>query len=155
VLQSGDYYATELSGKVYVGGKARLVLPNGLNMSGSDQFVLDTLGHLTMYVEGSSMTIGGNGVLNPNGFAGNFIVYGAPSVTTFTLNGNGEFTGVIVAPNADAQLNGGGNVVQDFIGALMVNSVKMNGHFKFHYDEALARMPATGRFLITSWDEIK
>ncbi|HEX5221700.1 MAG TPA: collagen-binding domain-containing protein [Verrucomicrobiae bacterium] len=155
VLQSGDYYATELTGKVYVGGKARLVLPNGLNMSGNDQFVLGMLGHLTMYVGGNSLTVGGNGVLNPNGFAGNFIVYAAPSVTTFTLNGNGEFTGVIVAPNAHAQMNGGGNAVQDFIGALMVNSVKMNGHFQFHYDEALARMPATGRFLITSWDEIK
>ena len=155
VLQSGDYYATALSGKVYVGGQARLVLPNGLNMSGSDQIVLGNVGSLIIYVGGTSMTIGGNGVLNPKGFAGDFIVYCSPSVTDFTLNGNGEFTGVIVAPNADAKLNGGGNSVQDFIGALMVNSVQMNGHFKFHYDEALARMPSNGRFLITSWDEIK
>ena len=25
----------------------------------------------------------------------------------------------------------------DFIGALVMNSVEMNGHFSFHYDEAL------------------
>jgi len=30
----------------------------------------------------------------------------------------------------------------------------MDGHFKFHYDEALGRMPANGRLLITAWDEI-
>ena len=155
ILQSGDYYASSLSGTVYVNGQARLVLPNGLSMSGNDQFVLGPLGSVSIYAGGSSITIGGNGVLNPNGFAGNFIVYCAPTVTSFTLNGNGEFTGVLVAPNADVTMNGGGNSDQDFIGALMVNSVRMNGHFKFHYDEALGRMGAKGRFLITSWDEIK
>jgi hypothetical protein len=155
VLNSGDYYATSLSGKVYVNGQVRLVLPNGLSMSGNDQFVLGPLGSISIYAGGSSITIGGNGVLNPNGFAGNFIVYCAPTVTDFTLNGNGEFIGVLVAPNAEIKMNGGGNSDQDFIGALMVNSVRMNGHFKFHYDEALSRMAANGRFLITSWDEIK
>jgi hypothetical protein len=155
VLTSGDYFAESLSGTVYVGGQARLVLPNGLSMSGNDQFVVGPQGSISLYVGGNSMTIGGNGVLNPSGFAGNFIVYCAPSVTDFTLNGNGEFTGVLVAPNADIIMNGGGNSDEDFIGALMVNSVRMNGHFKFHYDEALSRMPANGRFLITSWDEVK
>jgi hypothetical protein len=29
-------------------------------------------------------------------------------VTGFTLNGNGQFTGVLVAPNADLALHGGG-----------------------------------------------
>jgi hypothetical protein len=92
--------------------------------------------------------------MNAGGFAGNFIVYCAPSVTSFTLNGNGEFTGVLVAPNAAITMNGGGNSAQDFTGALMVNSVRMNGHFNFHYDEALGRMPGNGRALITSWNEI-
>ncbi len=154
-LNSGDYVANSLSGTVYVNGHVRLALPDGLSMSGNDQFVLGPLGSIEIYAGGNSITIGGNGVLNPNGFAGNFIVYCAPSVTSFTLNGNGEFVGVLVAPNADITMNGGGNSDQDFIGALMVNSVSMNGHFKFHYDEALSRMAANGRFLITSWDEVK
>jgi len=155
VLRSGDYAADSLSGTTYVAGQARLVLPNGLSMSGSDQFIIGPAGSLTVYAGGNSITIGGNGVMNPSGFAGNFIVYCAPSVKSFTLNGNGEFTGVLVAPDADVTMNGGGNSDQDFIGALMVNSVRMNGHFKFHYDEALSRMQANGRYLITSWDEIK
>jgi hypothetical protein len=155
VLKSGDYYATELTGKVYVNGKARIVLPNGLSMSGNDQIVLGPLGSLAMYAGGTSFTIGGNGVLNPSGFAGNFIVYCAPSVTDLTLNGNGEFTGVLIAPNAAVKLNGGGNSDEDFIGALMAKTIRLNGHFKFHYDEALSRMEANGRFLITSWDEVR
>jgi len=155
VIQNGDYYASgTFSGKTIVTGKARLVLANGLNMSGNDQFIIAPGGSLEIYAAGNSITIGGNGVLNPSGFAGNFIVYCTPSVTDFTLNGNGEFTGVLIAPYADIKMNGGGNAAEDFIGCLMVNSVRMNGHFKFHYDEALGRMGGNGRFLITSWNEI-
>lgn len=154
VLLSGDYVASSLSGTVYVHGKARLVLPNGLSMSGNDAFIIGPNGSVEAYAAGTSVTVGGNGVINPSGFAGNFILYCTPSVTSFTLNGNGEFTGVLVAPNAELNLNGGGNSDQDFIGCLMVDTVRLNGHFKFHYDEALGRMPANGRFLITSWDEI-
>jgi Tfp pilus assembly protein PilX len=154
ILTSGDYYATSLSGSVYVSGQARLVLPNGLNMSGGDKFVLGPSGSISLYPGGTETTISGNGVVNPSGFAGNFMVYCSTNVTKIALNGNGEFIGVLVAPNANLTLNGGGNADEDFIGAVMANSVKMNGHFKFHYDEALGRLPATGRFLITSWDEI-
>ncbi len=154
VLMSGDYVASSLSGTVYAAGKTRLVLPNGLNMSGNDSFILGPNGSLEVYADGSSITVGGNGVINPSGFAGNFILYCTDNCTDFTLNGNGEFTGVLVAPNADVKMNGGGSGDEDFIGCLMVNSVRMNGQFEFHYDEALGRMPANGRYLITSWDEI-
>ena len=154
ILWNGDYVATSLSGTTYVAGKARLVLPNGLSMSGNDQFIIGPGGSVQVYADGSSLTVGGNGVINPSGFAGNFILYGTPNVTSLTYNGNGTFTGVIVAPSADLTMNGSGNTPQDFSGALMVNSVKMNGHFGFHYDQALGRMPLNGRYLITSWDEI-
>ncbi len=154
VIQNGDYYATSLSGKTIITGKARLVLANGLQMSGNDEITVAQGGSIKIYSAGTSVTVGGNGVMNESGFAGNFIVYCTPSVTSFTFNGNGEFTGVLVAPNADMTMNGGGNAVEDFIGCLMVNSVRMNGHFKFHYDEALGRMGGDGRFLITSWNEL-
>ncbi len=154
ILINGDYLASSLAGTVYVQGKARLVLPNGLSMSGNDSFILGPNGSIEVYAGGTSITIGGNGVINPSGFAGNFVLYCAPSVTAFTLNGNGEFIGVLVAPNAEIAMHGGGNADEDFIGCLMAKTVRMNGHFKFHYDEALGRMPMNGRFLITSWDEI-
>jgi len=153
--QSADYYLSSgLSGKVLVTGNARLVLPNGLNMSGQDTITIGQNGALQMFTGGNSATIGGNGVINQNGKSYAFILWCAPSVTTFTLNGNGEFNGVVVAPNADTRMNGGGSGVDDFIGALIVNSVTMNGHFNFHYDECLGRQPIYGRLLITSWDEV-
>ena len=154
VIGNGDYYATALSGTTIVTGTGRLSLPNGLNMSSGDGIIIAPGGSLLVYSGGTGITIGGIGVLNANGYAGNFIVYCADTVTNFTLTGNGEFTGVLVAPSAAITMNGGGNSRQDFTGALMAYSVRMNGHFNFHYDEALGRMGGNGRFLITSWAEV-
>jgi hypothetical protein len=75
-------------------------------------------------------------------------------VTSFSVSGNGCFNGVLIAPNADVTMNGGGNDTMDFFGSLLVHSVKMNGHFNFHYDEALGKMNKLGRYLVTSWQEI-
>jgi hypothetical protein len=92
--------------------------------------------------------------MNLNRHAEDFIMYCAPTVKTFEFNGNGEFVGIIVASEADMTMNGGGNSNNDFSGCLITGSVVMNGHYSFHYDEALGRKPGTGRLLITSWDEI-
>jgi len=154
ILANGDYYTSDLSGTTLVTGTARLVMPTGLQMSGNDQMTIATGAGLTLYSGGSSMTVGGNGILNKAGWAGSLILLAAPSVTSFTFNGNGEFTGVAVAPNANLKMNGGGYSVNDFTGAVMANSVTMNGHFNFHYDESLSRLGGNGRFLITSWNEI-
>ncbi len=154
VLSTGNYYATSLSGQTIVTGNATLVMPNGLGMSGNDTITIQSGASLTLYCGGTSFSIGGNGVVNQAGLAASFIVFCTPSVTDFSLNGNEAFTGVLVAPNANARMNGGGNDTQDFCGSLFVNSVTMNGHFNFHYDQALSRMAGNGRFLITSWDEI-
>ena len=67
---------------------------------------------------------------------------------------NGEFSGVLLAPNAALTMNGGGNSRQGFTGALMVNSVRMNGHFNFQHDETLGRVGGSERFLITAWAEV-
>lgn len=154
IINAGDYYATSLSGKTIVLGAARLTLPNGLSMSGNDSITIASTGKIEIYAGGTSCSIGGNGVINQPGLAANFILYCAPSVTSFSLSGNGGFTGVLVAPNVNITMNGGGNNTTDFIGALIVNSVTMNGHFNFHYDEALGRMPGNGRYLVTSWNEV-
>ncbi len=109
---------------------------------------------VTVYAGGTSCAISGNQSVNQPGYPADFIVLCAPSVTSFTLNGNGQFTGVLVAPNVNIAMNGGGKSNTDFCGAVMVNSVTMNGHFSFHYDEALSRAASNGRFLITAWNEV-
>jgi hypothetical protein len=146
-------YANSLSGSTLIEGpNACLIMPNGL--SGSENFTIAQGAGVLIYSGGTSVTISGNQVLNPNGYAGSFIVYCPTNVVNFTLNGNGEFTGVLVAPSANIAMHGGGNSNQDFCGSLMVNSVSMNGHFSFHWDEALGKLGGNGRYIIQSWDEI-
>ena len=159
LLANNNYVSSALNGNTIVRGpNVTLVLPNGL--SGAENLLFDYVNNinpgLTIYAGGTSASISGNQYINPCGFAGSLLVYCAPTVTSFTLNGNGQFTGVLVAPNADLKMNGGGNSDQDFCGSLMVNSVSLNGHFKFHWDESLGRMiTANGaRYLVKSWDEI-
>lgn len=154
ILYSGKYYMETLSGKTIVLGQAELVSANGINMSGNDVLKIKTGGSLTNWVGGTSVAIGGNGVVNETGLAKNYVCFCAPSVTDVAIGGNGEFTGVFIAPYGDIDMNGGGRARFDFIGSVMVNSVRLNGTFQFHYDEALGRLPASGRFLISSWDEV-
>ena len=154
VLQDGKYQISNLSGKLYVNGKAELKILNGISMSGNDVLKIGANGKLSAWVGGTSSSIAGNGVINKSGYAANCIVYFAPTVTSLAIGGNGEFTGIIAAPEADTKLNGGGNTVNDYIGCLLVNSVVLNGHYKFHYDEALEDLDGSGRYLITSWDEL-
>ena len=48
--------------------------------------------------------------------------------------------GTIYAPHADFTLGGGGKDTIDFVGSSVTKTVKMNGHYKFHYDENLAEL---------------
>jgi hypothetical protein len=156
VLATGDYYTTgSLDGTTYVAGDARIVLPNGLNMGGSDMITVGPGASFKMYCDGNSCKVSGNGVVNNSGYAANFILYCTTNVTDVTFDGNGEFTGVLVAPSANVKMNGGGHSDNDFIGALIVNSVQMNGHYMFHYDEALGKNRKDGRLLISGWDEVR
>jgi hypothetical protein len=155
-----NYVSSALTGQTIVlGPNVRLVLPNGL--SGAENITWnysDSIDPgLTVYCGSTSATISGNQYINPCGFAGSLIVYCAPTVTSFTLNGNGQFTGVLVAPNADLALNGGGSSNEDFCGSLMVNNVKLNGHFGFHWDESLGNLKSSNnaRYLVQTWNEIK
>jgi hypothetical protein len=165
---TNKYAANSLSGQtVVVGNNVVLALPNGLSMSGNDTFTImpgaNVLGMpstapagagVLVYSGGNSIAIGGNGVMNQPGYAADFIVFCAPTVTSFSLSGNGGFTGVLVAPSVNLTLNGGGNNTIDFIGCAMVNSATLNGHFNIHYDECLANMKNNPRYLITAWNEV-
>ena len=156
-LQHTNYYdlSSALSGNtIVVGTNVVLALDNGINMSGQDAFTVAPGANITVYSAGTSVTLGGNGVINQQPPI-DFILYCAPSVTSFSLGGNGQFSGIVVAPNVNLTMNGGGNNSMDYSGCLMVNSVTMNGHMNFHYDEALGNIGGNGRFLITAWNEIK
>lgn len=144
------YTATDLSGTTYVtGSNVVLALPNGLNMSGGDTFTVGRGGNIVVYSGGTSCTIGGNGVLNQAGYAADFLLYAAPSVMSLNVSGNGGFSGVLVAPNANASINGGGSSLTHFYGSLMVNSLTLNGSVFFHYDESLSSTSFSSPWITT------
>jgi hypothetical protein len=110
--------------------------------------------NVLVFSGGTTNAISGNGIINQPGYALDFVLFCAPTVTDLSLNGNGAFTGILVAPSVNLSLNGGGQNITDFIGCAMVNSATLNGHFHFHYDECLQNMKNDPRYLITAWNEI-
>ena len=64
------------------------------------------------------------------------------------------FTGALYTPSADFTLGGGGSTTTDFIGAAIVKTVGMNGHYNFHYDEALSKYGPNKGYVVTSWNEM-
>jgi hypothetical protein len=155
---SGDYRATDLSGSVYVNTNvnARIHVTANVSLTGSgDEIRLSSVGtKVVLYMGGASFKLKGNGVVNETGLAENFLYFGLPSNTAIEFGGNGAFAGAIYAPSADFTLGGGGNNSVDFIGASVTKTVKMNGHFNFHYDEALSRIGGDRGYLPVSWAEL-
>lgn len=154
VFDSGRYSVGSLSGKVLVEGKAEVYCTGDINLSGTKDGIWIRPGaSLKLYSSGANTTITGQGVVNEAGLAENFSYFGLPSNKNVSIKGNGKFIGTIYAPQAALQLSGGGSDVEDFIGAVVADTVKMNGKFQFHYDEALAEFGPTRGFRITRWIE--
>jgi hypothetical protein len=157
-FNGGNYKITtiiSLSGKqkVTVVGDVSIWVPNGFSMSGQSEIDILPGGKLTLYT-GAPSSIGGNGLLNGTGDASRCQVIGLPGCTSLSFGGNAGYTGTIYAPSADFSMSGGGSTAYDFVGAAITQSVRMNGHFNFHYDEALRfRGPPRG-FIVTSWNEM-
>lgn len=156
VLGAADYELSTLgvstSEKMAVTGRARLLVRGNVNMSG--QIAILPGGTLELYVAGASATIGGQGVFNGTGQATNFVYYGLPSNKQLFLPSNGDFTGAIYAPQADLTLGGGGSTLLGFSGACVVRSIKINGHYTFHYDEALGAIGPESKYVAISWVEL-
>lgn len=140
--------------KIMVTGNVSLYVSGNVSIGGQASFIIATNASLKLYVAGASTSIGGNGVVNNNASATNFSYYGLPSNTSVSFSGNAAFTGTIYAPQAHLSLGGGGATTYDFVGASVSRTVSMNGHFNFHYDEALGRTDTEGLFVIASWNEL-
>jgi hypothetical protein len=125
-----------LSGKkkIAITGNATLLVTDNISMAGQAAIEIKPGGSLTLYMTGSSARFSGQGIVNETGNALNFSYYGLPSNTSISMSGNAGFIGTIYAPDAAFTLGGGGSDTQDFIGATVTDSVKMNGHFNFHYE---------------------
>ncbi|MCD6052391.1 MAG: hypothetical protein K0Q55_3809 [Verrucomicrobia bacterium] len=157
ISSDGDYRITSLTGSLLIKSnvQARLIVDSDINLTGNDKVIIQPGGSLNLYMAGAVAKIGGNGVINQGGNATNFFYWGTTTNTSLAINGNGSFTGVIYAPNASFQMNGGGSSsIEDVTGASVSKTVQMNGSFNFHYDENLGRLDLNRGFIVTSWTEI-
>ncbi len=156
VLDTGNYQLSSLSlsgqARVLVRGDAVLYVKGSFAMTGQAQIEIAAGASLKVYVAGD-VDLKGNGIMNANVDALKFGLYGLPTCTSIAMGGNASFTGTIYAPQATFSAGGGGNNQYDCVGAVIANSISMNGHFSFHYDEALGRSGPGRGFVITSWNE--
>jgi hypothetical protein len=163
ILSTGDYYVggdftINNNETLYINGNTRLYVTGNFNMKAQNaSFISMAPGaSLKLYIgqPGGTPVAATFAQVNNSGAAISFSVYGLPTLTTMTWNGNTAFVGNLYAPEADLSLGGGGSTIYDYQGSLTVRSVGMNGHFNFHYDQNLARaVPGTG-FLVTGWQEL-
>lgn len=152
---SGNYIMSGLSGSLLIGSNANvnLLVTDAINITGQKSIEIEPGGSLNLYMSGSTTKIAGNGVVNAGGNATNFAYWGTPSNTSVSINGNGTFSGIIYAPQADLTLNGGGSGVDDVSGASVSRTARLNGNFQFHYDENLGNLFKNRPFIVTSWNE--
>ena len=157
VVGTGNYQMNSLSmsggGNMLVNGDAVLYITGNVSLSGQSYIYIESGASLQMYVAGTSTSIGGSGVMNGDAKASSFGYWGLPSNTSVSMHGNAAFTGTIYAPQAALTLGGGGNNNYDFVGSTITKTVKMNGHFQFHYDEALKSFGPRRGYTIASWNE--
>ena len=154
ILDTGDYYLTGIANaNVLVRGNARLWVDGSGSEAGGKAFTISITGTLQMWVR-DSVSFSGNAAANTTGDALRMRINGLPTCTDISFSGNAEFTGTIYAPAAHLRFNGGGMDRADFMGAAIVGSAQLNGHFEFHYDENLGRAGPSSAFVIASWVEL-
>jgi hypothetical protein len=141
--------------KLTVTGNAVLYVTGNFSMNQNAMIVIATNASLKLFVGGPSApnTSTTFGQITNSNTAASFQYYGLPNNTSITLVGNANFVGTIYAPNANFTASGSGNNNADIQGAVVVNSITMNGHFNLHYDENLRRVGPPRGYVAISWKE--
>jgi hypothetical protein len=158
---TGGYYTINglnSSDSIYVAPNTSVTLlltgndsPNNIYIARAGAGVAS--GSLTVYMDGPTFSLNGSQTVD-SGNATNFTYYGTTNNTAINFGGNSAFTGTIYAPEAAFGMGGGGGMTYDFVGAAVVGSATLNGHYRFHYDENLTKNGPQSGFIPTSWTEL-
>ena len=133
VMSTGDYVLNTLNGDVLVVGNARLLVRSNCL---ARAIVISTNASLQIFLAGDASF---GGIANLNADATAFQVYGLASNYQIDFSNNSALCGLIYAPNAYCDMLGGGADMFDFLGAIIVRSLGVYGHYQFHFDESLKR----------------
>lgn len=132
-----------------------LWVTGNITMSGSGELLIAANANVKIFVEGN-ISIIGNGMLNETQIPASLLLLGiAPDdgvTRTFTLSGNGSFTGAVYAPSHAVALSGGGSN-GSYVGAIAAKTVTMSGNSVVHYDESLVTGDFITDYKIASWFE--
>jgi hypothetical protein len=155
ISASGNYYISGISSGLTISGSNIVVTIYVAGSISGSIAIGQQVSSVTMYVKGPSIALAGNSTINnQTQQACRLGIYGLPSLTSVDLHGNAAFSGTLYAPEAAFTFGGGGNNTQDFVGAVVVNSLSLNGHANMHYDESL-KVTGPGRgYIPTSWKEV-
>jgi len=138
-----------------INGNVRIYVDGAISISGNGKIDIQPGGSLEIYATGNT-SLGGNGVVNQTGLARNNRFYGVGSATrTWSLSGNGYWVGTVYAPNTNLTMNGGGSDDYDMSGSIVANSITMNGHVNFHYDESLSEDNDDAGYTLISWQSLR
>jgi hypothetical protein len=155
-ITGGDYKldAINMSGSdgkiLTITGDVRLYVTGIIDLTGNASIKISSNSSLRVYAAGASARVTGNGVVNQALTPIKCQFYGLPTCTSFELSGNGQWVGTVYAPQAAMTMNGGGSA-GDMSGAIVADTIRLNGGTQFHYDESLARNGPNSSFDINSW----
>ena len=134
-----------------------LLQPNTNYTEGNEEYYTS----LEVYVEGD-FTMSGNDYssFNDLGRPQDVIVFGMGTADPLTgklpqisLGGNPDYYAAVYAPNYNVDLGGGGNSGQ-FFGSIVGETITLNGHYHFCYDEALAGYDSGLGWKVLWWQEL-
>lgn len=134
-------------------GDVTLIVDGNIDING--ELRVEPGASLTVYVEGD-VDVGGTGMMNLTNKPSQLVLFGtAPEGggQDIRLHGNGAMAGAIYAPFADVAMKGGGSTGVMF-GAVVANTISLNGNYEFHYDEALKDYGTNGKLSLVSWREL-
>jgi hypothetical protein len=150
-LTSGNYQISSLnlSGQknpMLISGAVTLYVSGNVSVSANSYIEIMPGGSLTLYVAGSTTSIGGGGIVNGSGTPATCNYIGLVGNTSMTYSGGADFIGTVDAPEADFSITGGANIY----GAAIVNTYSSTGGGAFHFDTSLA---SSGELVVSSWQE--
>jgi len=142
------------SNTITVVGPTILIVDGDFKVTGQAELnIVGTESYLQMYV-GGDLDLTGQGVLNDEQNPEAFQVWGTAvsgAGQSIKVAGNGDFAGVLYAPNADLEIVGNGNVS----GAAVGENITLTGNAAFHYDLNLKNLDSDGSYAISRWRELR
>ena len=144
------------SNKISMSGNCMFIMQGksgttAITLNGSQGILIPNSSSLTIYTDGN-ISMSGNSTENDNASPDSMLIKGTnPTSQSISIGGTADVKAVIDAPHAAVSLSG----TQSFQGAVVANTINMNGTPDFIYDDSLAAITAGNPYGISKWKELQ